>query len=41
MLGLSRTTVDKLMNEGRLQRVKVGRRALITRKSIDLYVEGL
>lgn len=41
ILGLSRTTVDKLINESQLQRVKVGRRALITRESIGTYIDKL
>lgn len=41
ILGLSRTTIDKLINESQLQRVKIGRRALITRESIDTYIDKL
>ena len=33
--GLSRTTLYKLLSEGRLQSVKVGRRRLILRDSLD------
>jgi len=33
--GLSRTTLYKLLSEGRLQSVKIGRRRLILRDSLD------
>jgi excisionase family DNA binding protein len=41
ILGVSRTTVYQLVKEGRLRQVKVGRRALITSRSIIDYVDGL
>jgi excisionase family DNA binding protein len=34
-LGLSRTTLYELIAEGRLKRIKIGRRALITVDSIN------
>lgn len=36
--GLSRTTIDKLMREGALDRIKVGRRTLITVESIERFL---
>lgn len=39
-VGLGRTTVDKLCGEGKLTRVKVGGRALITVESIRALVQG-
>ncbi len=38
--GLSRTTLYKLLAEGRLQSVKVGRRRLILRDSLDALLGG-
>lgn len=39
--GLSRATVYRMIEDGKLQRVKVGGRAMITRASIDAYLNGL
>lgn len=36
--GITRVAVYHLINQGNLQRVKVGRRAMITATSIDAYV---
>lgn len=36
--GLGRTTIDKLMRNGTLHRIKVGRRTLITVESIERYL---
>ncbi|WP_199801464.1 helix-turn-helix domain-containing protein [Alteriqipengyuania lutimaris] len=36
--GLGRTTIDKLMRNGTLHRIKVGRRTLITVDSIERYL---
>ncbi|UTN93131.1 helix-turn-helix DNA-binding protein [Gordonia Phage Phauci] len=36
--GISRRTVYKLIDDGRLERVKVGARAMITRDSLDAYI---
>lgn len=41
ILGVSRTTVYQLVKDGKLHQVKVGRRALITARSIADYVDGL
>ena len=41
LLGIGRTTLYKLVDEGQLQQVKVGRRALITAQSINNYVDAL
>lgn len=38
ILGVSDWTVDKLCHEGRLQRVKEGRRALIPTASVRAYL---
>lgn len=35
MLGVGKSTIYKLMNEGRLHRIKVGASTLITAASID------
>ena len=37
--GIDRTTVWRLVRAGRLDQVKIGRRAFITRESIDRFVE--
>lgn len=39
--GVCRTTVYKLINEGELELVKIGRRSFITGKSLTDYVERL
>lgn len=39
--GIARTRVYELINSGDLQAVKLGRRTLITRESIDALVERL
>lgn len=38
-LGLGRTTLYELLADGRLRRLKVGRRTLVTVHSIELLVE--
>lgn len=38
-LGLGRTTLYELLAAGRLRRLKVGRRTLVTVHSIELLVE--
>lgn len=38
MLGVGKSTIYKLMNEGRLQRIKVGASTLITAASIDALI---
>lgn len=38
MFGLGRTTVFRLMSEGRLQRVHIGRRTLITMASAEALI---
>lgn len=37
-VGLGRTTIHKLINEGHLVKVKVGRRTLITAASLEALV---
>ena len=37
-LAIGRTKVLELIEEGRLQKVKIGRRALVTRSSVDRYI---
>ena len=39
--GIGITTVYKLVAEGELTKVNIGRRAFITRKSIEAYVDRL
>jgi excisionase family DNA binding protein len=41
LLGVGRTTLYRLVDEGQLHQVKVGRRALITAQSITDYVAAL
>jgi len=38
LLGVERTTIWRMCGRGELVRVHVGRRALITRESIDAFV---
>ena len=38
--GLGKSTIYDLMREGRLERVKVGRRSLITDRSLRRLIEG-
>ena len=38
-LRVSRTTLNRLLSCGALQRVKVGSRTLITRASVDAFLE--
>lgn len=40
-LGVGRTTVYGEIDSGRLTRVKIGSRALITQESIDRYISAL
>ena len=40
-LRVSRRTVYRLIDAGHLSRFKVGRRALITRQSLTLYVNSI
>ncbi|WP_273491600.1 helix-turn-helix domain-containing protein [Gordonia otitidis] len=39
--GIGRSTVYKLVNEGKLTKVNIGRRGFITADSIRAYVESL
>ena len=39
--GVCRTTVYKLVNDGELELVKIGRRSFITGQSLTAYVERL
>ena len=39
--GVSRTTIYALIEAGEIQRVNIGRRAFVTRESMDRYVERL
>jgi predicted DNA-binding transcriptional regulator AlpA len=39
--GISRSQVFKLMKEGHLQRIKIGRRSFVTTESIDGYIHEL
>lgn len=39
--GISRTTVYRLVDEGALTRVNIGRRSFITGDSIDSYINAL
>ncbi|MGO9508510.1 MAG: helix-turn-helix domain-containing protein [Mycobacterium sp.] len=39
--GVSRPTVYKLVNEGQLTKVNIGRRGFITAKSLAAYVDRL
>lgn len=39
--GIGRTTIYRLINEGKLTKVNIGRRAFITADSIDSYIESL
>jgi excisionase family DNA binding protein len=39
LLGLGRTTIYKLIEEGRLRRVKVGARALILAEDVDALLQ--
>lgn len=38
LLNIGLTTLDKLLEEGKLQKVKIGRRALVTDESIRRFV---
>ncbi|MCQ4158800.1 helix-turn-helix domain-containing protein [Roseomonas sp. GC11] len=40
LLSLGRTTVFDLMNQGRLRRIKIGMRTLVTAESIKQLLEG-
>lgn len=40
MLGIGRTKLYALINEGRLSTIRVGRRRLVTRVSLVAFVEG-
>ncbi|WP_454175261.1 helix-turn-helix domain-containing protein [Gordonia sputi] len=39
--GISRTTVYRLLDEGALKRVNIGRRSFITGDSINQYIDSL
>ncbi|MGV9673555.1 helix-turn-helix domain-containing protein [Gordonia sp. NPDC003504] len=39
--GIGRSTVYKLVNEGKLRKVNIGRRGFITADSIRSYVDSL
>ena len=41
MLGISRTNVYHLMNDGRIGSVHIGARRLIPRTALETFVEGL
>jgi predicted DNA-binding transcriptional regulator AlpA len=38
MLGIGLSTLDTLLNEGKLKRIKIGRRSLVTDESIRRYI---
>lgn len=38
-LGLGRTTIHKLVREGELQKIKLGRSTLISAKSVDALLQ--
>ncbi len=40
-LSVSKSTIYRLIERGHLQRVKAGRRALITVQSLDAFCNGL
>jgi excisionase family DNA binding protein len=40
MFGLGRTTVFRLLSEGKLERVRIGRRTLITMASAEALIES-
>jgi len=40
-LGVGRTTVYGLVNAGELERVKIGRRSLVTGDSLEDYISSL
>ncbi len=41
MLGIGRTNVYQLMNDGRLRFVKIGKRRLVPRSVLEVFVEDL
>ncbi|MDZ4746029.1 MAG: helix-turn-helix domain-containing protein [bacterium] len=38
MLGVSRSTINRMLDDGVLEKIKVRNRTMVTRKSLDLYV---
>jgi excisionase family DNA binding protein len=40
LLGVERTTIWRMCCRSELERVRIGRRSLITRTSIDAFVDG-
>ena len=40
MMGIGLTTLDTLLNEGKLKRVKIGRRAMVTEESIRDFIDS-
>jgi len=40
LLGVERTTIWRMCGRSELTRVRIGRRSLITRASIDAFVDG-
>ncbi|MGE3991900.1 helix-turn-helix transcriptional regulator [Pseudorhodoplanes sp.] len=40
-LGIGRTTIFLLIEEGLLEKVKIGRRTLVTKSSVDRYIDDL
>lgn len=39
--GIGPTMFHGLINDGRIERVKIGRRGFITQESIDTFIDGL
>ena len=40
LLGVERTTIWRMCSRHELARVRIGRRSLITRASIDVYIDS-
>jgi len=40
-MGISRTALYQLINEGKLRTVKIGRRRLVPREAIEEFIAGL
>jgi len=41
ILGVKRTSLYTLIDQGHLERIHIGRRALISRRSLDSYVKSV
>lgn len=41
LVGISKVKLYELINEGELQRVKIGRRSFVTEESLDAYRDRL